>query len=198
MAAKPLTTEAIALTEKKMDMALEDIIKMSKNTKTKAKKPRRVPNKSQRSSNTLAQDKYMKVKRFMDTRSSLRQGVLAQRRSNFQGNHFPLAIEVARKAAAATLRNRNFSRNRVANWNKSRGGAPVVPRRAPNGGSSAKSQLMQPQEGNAAPKQRSTLDSLFANMKEQRMKIMSQQNNVAQRNGGALRRPPWARGQGSN
>lgn len=43
MAAKPLTTEAIAFTEKKMDMALEDIIKMSKNTKTKAKKPRRVP-----------------------------------------------------------------------------------------------------------------------------------------------------------
>lgn len=60
------------------------------------------------------------------------------------------------------------------------------------------SQLLQPQEGNAVPKQRSTLDSLFANMKEQRMKIMSQQNNVAQRNGGALRRPPWARGQVGN
>ncbi|RYR10410.1 hypothetical protein Ahy_B05g078866 [Arachis hypogaea] len=41
MAAKPLTTEAIALTEKKMDMTLDDIIKMSKNKKTR--KQRRVP-----------------------------------------------------------------------------------------------------------------------------------------------------------
>jgi hypothetical protein len=42
MATKPLTSEAIAITEKKMDMALEDIIKLSKNTKTKPKKQRRV------------------------------------------------------------------------------------------------------------------------------------------------------------
>ena len=43
MATKPLTTEAIALTEKKMDMALEDIIKMSKNPKSRGRKQRRVP-----------------------------------------------------------------------------------------------------------------------------------------------------------
>lgn len=44
------------------------------------------------------------------------QGVLAQRRSNFQGNQFPLATEFARKAAVAPLRNRAFSHNRLANW----------------------------------------------------------------------------------
>ena len=43
MATKPLTTEAIALTEKKMDMALEDIIKMSKNPKSRGRKQRRIP-----------------------------------------------------------------------------------------------------------------------------------------------------------
>lgn len=43
MATKPLTTEAIALTEKKMDMALEDIIKMSKNHKSRERKQLRVP-----------------------------------------------------------------------------------------------------------------------------------------------------------
>uniref|UniRef100_A0A2N9FEZ7 Uncharacterized protein n=1 Tax=Fagus sylvatica TaxID=28930 RepID=A0A2N9FEZ7_FAGSY len=118
MATKPLTTEAIALTEKKMDMALEDIIKMSKNPKSKIKNQQRVPNKNEKFPNNLAQDKSMKVRRFMDTRSSFRQGVLAQRRSHFQGNQFPLATEAARKAASAPLRNRAFSRNRLANWNK--------------------------------------------------------------------------------
>ncbi|KAG2677037.1 hypothetical protein I3760_12G079600 [Carya illinoinensis] len=196
MAAKPLTTEAIALTEKKMDMALEDIIKMSKNTKTKPKKQQRVLNTSQKSSNTLAQDKFMKVKRLMDTRSSLRQGVLAQRRSNFQRNHFPLATDVARKAPAAPLRNRAFRSYKAANWNKSRDGVP--PRRAANGGSYAKSQLL-PQKGNAVPKHRSqTLDSLFANMKEQRMRILLRQNNAEQHSSGGVRRPPWARGRVGN
>lgn len=87
------------------------------------------------------------MRRFMDTRSSLRQvmmwvasevnfinfvvkcisdvngpftfgyqGALAQRRSNFQGNQFPLAAEFARKAAVAPLRNRAFGYNRMPNW----------------------------------------------------------------------------------
>ncbi|XP_062146074.1 uncharacterized protein LOC133854059 [Alnus glutinosa] len=200
MATKPLTSEAIAITEKKMDMALEDIIKLSKNTKTKPKKQRRAPNKNQKSSNNLPQDKSMKVKRFMDTRSSLRQGFLAQRRSNFQGNHFPLATEVARKAAAAPLRNRAFGRNRVANWNKARIGAPPVQRRAANGDFAAKSpRRQQQQQANAVLKPRSqTLDSLFANMKEQRMRIMSRQNNAPPRNVGGSRIPPWARGRVGN
>ena len=54
------------------------------------------------------------------------QGALAQRRSNFQGNQFPLATEAARKAAAAPLRNRAFGRNRAANWNKTRYFIPKV------------------------------------------------------------------------
>lgn len=39
-----------------------------------------------------------------------------------------------------------------------------------------------------------TLDSLFANMKEQRMKMQSQQNNMPRRNGGGQHVAPWARG----
>ncbi|RVX04203.1 hypothetical protein CK203_015690 [Vitis vinifera] len=119
MAAKPLTSEAIALTEKKMDMTLDDIIKMSKSTTVKDKKPRTV-SRSQKFLSGIAQDKSAKMRQFMDSRSSLRQGVLAQRRSNFQANQFPLANEVARKAAAVPIRNRAFNRNRVPNWNRPR------------------------------------------------------------------------------
>lgn len=119
MAAKPLTSEAIALTEKKMDMTLDDIIKLSKKPPTRAKK-QRASNKSQKFLNNIVQDKSLKMRRFMDSRSSLRQGVLAQRRSNFQVNQFPLATEVARKAAVAPMRNRAFNRNRMVNMTKSR------------------------------------------------------------------------------
>ena len=47
-------------------------------------------------------------------------GVLAQRRSNFQGNRFPLAAEAARRAAVAPFRIRAFNGSRVANLNKPR------------------------------------------------------------------------------
>ncbi|EPS61520.1 hypothetical protein M569_13277 [Genlisea aurea] len=102
MAAKPLTTEAIALTEKKMDMSLDDIIKMSKNNTTKHKK-QRVSNRNQNVFNNAAQNKSLKAQRFMDTRSSLRQGALAQRRSNFKDNQFSFTAEAAKKAAVAPL-----------------------------------------------------------------------------------------------
>ncbi|KAF3448711.1 hypothetical protein FNV43_RR09424 [Rhamnella rubrinervis] len=205
MAAKPLTTEAIALTEKKMDMTLDDIIKMSKNNASKPKKQRRAPNKSQTFLKGTAQEKSTKVRRFMDSRSSLRQGVLAQRRSNFQGNQFPLATEFARKAAVAPLRNRAFSHNRMANW-KARVAGPPLQRRAGNGGFAAKQpaqqQRRQQQHGEAMPKQqqqRPTLDSLFANMKEQRMRVLSRKNNAAvQRNRNGQQRPPWGRGRFGN
>ncbi|KAK7366682.1 hypothetical protein VNO80_08678 [Phaseolus coccineus] len=101
-----------------MDMTLDDIIKMSKNTKNK--KQRRVPNKTQKFSNNFTEDKSAKVQRYMESRSSLRQGAIAKRRSNFQGNQFPAAAEVARKAAIAPLQNRVPNRNRVSNWNKTR------------------------------------------------------------------------------
>lgn len=60
------------------------------------------------------------------------------------------------------------------------------------------------QEDNAVPKQRpQTLDSLFANMKERRMKAFSPPNNgggVQLNGGGRGGRPrvPWARGRFGN
>lgn len=208
MVAKPLTTEFVALTEKKMDMTLDDIIKMSKDPKTM--KPTRVSNKSKKFSNTLAQDKSLKARRFMESRSSLRQGVLANRRSNFQGNQFPFATEVARKAVAAPLHYGAANRNQMANWNKTRFHVQANQRRAAGGGFSSKplpprqqqqhQQQQQQQPGdNIKPNQRSqTLDSLFANMKEQRMKAFSRQNNAVQNNGAGNRRPPWGRGRYGN
>ncbi|KAK4435481.1 Nucleoside diphosphate kinase, chloroplastic [Sesamum alatum] len=191
MAAKPLTTEAIALTEKKMDMTLDDIIKMSKTNGAKPKN-QRVSNRGQKFVNNAAQDKFSKARRFMDTRSSLRQGALARRRSNFQGNQFPLATEAARKAAVAPIRNRAFNRSKPFNVNKPRAGSSTVQKVAANGGGFTVKK--QPQQANVGPKQKpQTLDSLFANMKEQRMRVLSQQNNGTRRNGGGQPRVPWAR-----
>ncbi|KAK9067943.1 hypothetical protein SSX86_012054 [Deinandra increscens subsp. villosa] len=196
MAGKPLTTAAIAMTEKKMDMSLDDIIKMSKNgTGANKGKKQRIPNKNQKFSNNVVQDKSMRVRRFMDSRSSLRQGALAQRRSNFQGNQFPLAAEAARKAAVAPMQNRNFNRNQAATSYRPRGVARPVKN---NGGFAVKKQQVK-----VVSKQKpQTLDSLFANMKEQRMKVLSQQqqqqqrqNNAGRRNGAGQQRPrpPWTR-----
>ncbi|XAR55136.1 hypothetical protein NMG60_11030544 [Bertholletia excelsa] len=196
MAAKPLTSEAIAFTEKKMDMTLEDIIKMSKRNTTKKKE--RVPNRGQKFLNNAAEEKYGKFRRFMDSRSSLRQGVLAQRRSNFRGNQFPMATEAAKKATVAPIRNRAIGRSRGFNVNKQRIGASKIQRKVANANIAAKSQS-QPQV-NARPKQRSqTLDFLFANMKEQRMRAQSRQNNGGRRAGvGQRRQQLWGRGQFRN
>ncbi|KAE8725307.1 Pentatricopeptide repeat superfamily protein isoform 1 [Hibiscus syriacus] len=212
MAAKPLTSETIALTEKKMDMTLDDIIKMSKNTSNKGKKPQRIPNKNQRHVSNAAKDKAFKVRQYMDSRASLRQGALAQRRSNFRGNGFPFAAEAARRAAVAPIWNRTLNNSRVANLNKPRIGAPRVQRKAGNGGFSVKPQWQQPlqqqhqqqqhqqqqgeRQGNTRTKQKpKTLDSLFAIMKEERTRVFSshQNNNVAA-NGGGRQRMSWGRG----
>ncbi|KAJ0802636.1 hypothetical protein HanPI659440_Chr03g0131211 [Helianthus annuus] len=199
MAAKPLTTAAIAMTEKKMDMSLDDIIKMSKNgTGVNKDKKQRVPNKNQKFANNVVQDRSMKLRRYMDTRSSLRQGALGQRRTSFQANQFPLAAGAARKAAVAPLRNNNFNRNQTVTSYRPRAVARPVQNRASNGGGFA----VMKQQGKVVPKQKGqTLDSLFANMKEQRMKVSSQQHhnnnnsNVGRRNGPGQQRPrpPWAR-----
>nr|GLL29147.1 uncharacterized protein LOC109165678 isoform X1 [Ipomoea trifida] len=198
MAAKPLTKEAIALTEKKMDMTLDDIIKMSKNNSFKAKK-QGVPNRNQKFSNNASHDKSAKFQRFMETRSSLRQGALAQRRSSFQGNHFPLVAQAARKAAAAPIHNRGFSRGRVVNMNGQRVAAPQTQRNVTNKGgfSVIKQQQLQHKVRPVTKQKPQTLDSLFANMKEQRMKNFSQQHtNAPRRNGGSHGQTivPWARG----
>ncbi|KAK7366683.1 hypothetical protein VNO80_08679 [Phaseolus coccineus] len=81
---------------------------------------------------------------------------------------------------------------------------PVSQRRAVNGGFAAKHQpIPSPQKQRAnvdiMPKQKpQTLDSLFANMKEQRMRVLSMQNNAVQRNGNGNRRLPWGRGRFGN
>lgn len=65
-------------------------------------------------------------------------------------------------------------------------------------------QPQQPHQGaTEMPKQRpQTLDSLFANMKEERMRFLSRKNNavlqVQQRNLGGPQRPPWRRGRFGN
>ncbi|CAN0840957.1 hypothetical protein LINGRAHAP2_LOCUS3026 [Linum grandiflorum] len=145
-ALRPLTREQIANTEKKLDMPLgmypsstfnsassmsssppllfdfdhswfvlaplcsDAIIKLSKTASTaKPNKQSRVPNKNQKVFNNHVQGKAFK-------------GALAQKRSNFQGSHFPIAKDFARKAAVVPLRNSNrpFNNNAMPNANKAR------------------------------------------------------------------------------
>lgn len=119
MATKPLTSETVALTEKKMDMTLDDIIKMSKTNSSKSNKKQRASNKNQRPFNGN-RDKSLKIRQYVDSRSAVRQGVLALRRTNFQGNSFPSAFGAAQKAVTTQFRNRATNRNPAANWNKPR------------------------------------------------------------------------------
>ncbi|KAF8033374.1 hypothetical protein BT93_D2089 [Corymbia citriodora subsp. variegata] len=203
MAAKPLTSDAIALTEKKMDMTLDEIIKMSKNPANKAKNFRTSVsyfslNKNQRNFRNAAKEKSLRYRHFMDTRASLRQGALARKRSNFQPNHFPLATEAARKAGVHPFGGRAFNRDRIANANRPRAGAVVNQKRFVNGAVAAK---QKENESNAGAKQRpKTLDSLFADLKEQRMKAVPRQINTVPRQMNAVPRnrggrpiPPWQR-----
>ncbi|KAK9144008.1 hypothetical protein Syun_013408 [Stephania yunnanensis] len=128
MDVKPLTADEEAIArrnDKKIDMTLDDIIKMSKSNASKGKK-HRVSNKSQFFNSGVAgaaaKGNSGKMRRFMDSRSSVRQGYLAKRRSNFHDNQFPLAAEAARKAMTAPIRNRPFyNRNRGGvNWSRPR------------------------------------------------------------------------------
>ncbi|XP_013735548.2 uncharacterized protein LOC106438807 isoform X9 [Brassica napus] len=180
---KPITTETVALTEKKMDMSLDAIIKMSKRNNTnvnKGKKLRasvsslklRASNKKEKF-NGAAKNSTVKAQRYMDSRSDVRQGAFAKRRSNFQG---PVTTAVARDVASgAPIRGRPYNAGRMANTNQSRfitppaqyGSAPrgfvskqqweKIEQKQPNGGG----QRQGPQ----------TLDSRFANMKEERMRM---------------------------
>ncbi|CAL9763919.1 unnamed protein product [Musa acuminata subsp. burmannicoides] len=164
MATKPLTTEAIALTEKKMDMTLDDIIKMSKKNPMKGKRPQRPPIKSQGFQNGNASHGNTRMQRFIDSRSSIRQGILAKRRSNFHSDKFPITTEVAQKAAVMPVSNRRINRNgpRVT--------ATTIQRKGYDNGFNVKDKAI-------AKQKPQTLDALFANMKEQRMRLMSQKVN---------------------
>ncbi|XP_010541741.1 PREDICTED: LOW QUALITY PROTEIN: uncharacterized protein LOC104815118 [Tarenaya hassleriana] len=206
MATEPLTNEAIALTEKKVDMALDEIIKMSKSNVNKGKKQRRAPNKSQNSSNGAVNGRYnnaLKVRRYMESRSAVRQGAFAKRRTNFQGNQFPVAFNAARKAAnALPWRGRPVNAGRTANANQSRFVAPAgqIAKGYYNDNGNGKQKQekrgeeMERRQGSGGG-QRQTLDSLFANMKEERMRSLSQQRPQQRSNGtfGVKQRVPYGR-----
>ncbi|XP_057817507.2 uncharacterized protein LOC131030633 [Cryptomeria japonica] len=169
----PLTADAIALTEKKMDMTLDDIIQMSKKTKPKTRK-QRTSNKSQRPfpNKYGARDGASKahVQQSVAARSSaLRQAKLAEMRSRNGNNQFPAVKEAARRIAVA----------RSVQWNKRRNAQFSVPINRPLPMVSFANKV------NGTVKQRpQTLDSLFANMKEQRLRAQAQaggrQNGVRQ------------------
>ncbi|KAI4364961.1 hypothetical protein MLD38_020993 [Melastoma candidum] len=209
MATKPMTKEAIALTEKKMDMALDDIIKMSKTGGPKVKKSR-LPNKSHRNFSNVAQQKTTRFKQYMNSRSSVRQGVLAQRRSNFQGSQFPLTNEAAKRASALPFRNGFLIRERRGNPNRGRNGAAFSNF---NSSDETYAQWEQQQEQITGPKEKlHTLDVLFASLKEQRLNPGPRRNGPSMRsgpsthggpstrngpsmhNGRDKQIPPWSRG----
>ncbi|CAN1300120.1 hypothetical protein LINPERPRIM_LOCUS24465 [Linum perenne] len=106
---RALTREEIANTEKKLDMPLGICLCCV-----------RLQNKNQKTFNNPVQGKAFKVNQYMASRPFVRQGALAQKRSNFQGNHFPVAKDFARKAAVAPLRNRPFNNNALPYSNKAR------------------------------------------------------------------------------
>ncbi|KAL6646438.1 hypothetical protein ACP70R_018046 [Stipagrostis hirtigluma subsp. patula] len=162
MEALPITAEAIAFTEKKMDMTLEDIIKMSKKKNPGGKKTPRQPIKKRPFQNGNTSQGNAKVQRFMESRSSIRQGVLAQRRSNLGGNQFPVTKQAAKKAAMMPVR------NRAVRWNKP--SASTLVQRRPVGDAFPNAKGKEAQ--NQAPR---TMDALFAQMKAQRMRTVPQQ-----------------------
>ncbi|KAM0944615.1 hypothetical protein DsansV1_C11g0110671 [Dioscorea sansibarensis] len=159
-------SEAIALTEKKMDMSLDDIIKMSKKTTSKGKIPPRASNKSQGFLNGRGPQGNINLHRFMDSRSSIRQGVLAKRRTHFQGNQFPITTNVANRAASYS------ANNRMVNWNKPRAAGTSFRRNDGEKSVAGKDKML-------VPKQKpQTLDARFANIKEQRMRAMTHQQQM--------------------
>ncbi|OVA11327.1 hypothetical protein BVC80_9007g35 [Macleaya cordata] len=166
---KPLTSEQIALNEKKMSITLDDIIKMSKRTTSKPRKPR-ASNKSQKFPYSgPAQKNSSNVKRFMVSRSSFRQGVLGQRRSNFENNQFHSVTAIARYSAPAPIRSRHLIRNRMVHLSKPRvGGTSPVQKKTTEESFSHKKQQ---QEVKVATKQSlpPTFDSSSAYMNEQRL-----------------------------
>ncbi|CAH8388534.1 unnamed protein product [Eruca vesicaria subsp. sativa] len=206
---KPITTETVALTEKKMDMSLDAIIKMSKsNTNVNKGKKQRASNKKD-NFNGAAKNSTVKSQRYMDSRSDVRQGAFAKRRSSFQGNQFPFTTAVARNVASgAPPRGRPYNAGRMANTNQSRFITPQAPYGSAPRAFVAKQQQqwekIDQKQGNGGGGQRQgpqTLDSRFANMKEERMRMRMRRftekgNNVGNNNGVGLQyqqQCPWGR-----
>ncbi|CAE6179989.1 unnamed protein product [Arabidopsis arenosa] len=185
----PLIAETIALTEKKVAMALDDIIKLAKRKTNvnKGKKPRRGKNKNQ-NFNGAARNNTSNVRHHMNSLSAVRQGAVGKRRSRFQGNQFPVTTNIARKAATAApldVRGRAFIGGRTTSANQSRCIAPPVQNISVQARVNAKRQEVDEKVEHRGWK---TLDSRFASMKEQRMTINNYGVTVQ-----VPRLPPWAR-----
>ncbi|KAF3342053.1 hypothetical protein FCM35_KLT00691 [Carex littledalei] len=161
MATKPPTVATIALTEKKMDMTLDEIISMSKKKNTaRGRVPQRAPIKNKVFQNGGPPPKGFKARQFTDSRSAMRQGVLAQRRTNFNGKtNFPATSNIAKKAAAAPIR------SRPVRWNQPRvAPAPVHNVVMSNG-------PVKFENG----KKPHTMDALFSSMQKQRRRTNNPQ-----------------------
>lgn len=123
-----LAADLIALNEKKVAMALDDLIKLSKrNSKgyKGGKRSRRARNKSRNFNGAARKDNNntCKEKHYVNSLSGVRQGAVAKRRSNFKGDQFPVATNVAHKAATApplSVRRRGFNAGRMTSANQSR------------------------------------------------------------------------------
>ncbi|KAF8659077.1 hypothetical protein HU200_058719 [Digitaria exilis] len=145
-----------------MDMTLEDIIKMSKKKNPGGKKPPRQPIKKRPFQSGNPSQGNAKVQRFMESRSTIRQGVLAQRRTNLGGSQFPVTKQAAKKAAAMPMH------NKAVRWNKP--STSTLVQRRPVGDAFQNGKAKETH--NQAPR---TMDALFARMKAQRMRTVPQQ-----------------------
>ncbi|KAJ3683418.1 hypothetical protein LUZ60_013645 [Juncus effusus] len=165
MTTNPPATETIALTEKKMDMSLDEIINMSKKKSiAKERRPQRMPiiNRGFQKFGALVpqnQKGFNKARQFADSRSAMRQGALAQRRTYFNGkNNFPVTNKIAKKAG-----NIPFRTNKPV-WNRPRAGPTYTQGSAyvQNGAASNSSfdHRKKPQ----------TMDALFSRMQQERKK----------------------------
>ncbi|KAF8053204.1 hypothetical protein N665_1449s0008 [Sinapis alba] len=187
-----METDPIALNAKKVAMALDDIIKLSKRNSNgnKGKRSRRAKNKKRNFNGAARNKNTSKEKHHVNSLSGVRQGAVAKRRSNFKGNQFPVAANVARKASTVpplSVRRRAFSAGRMTSANQSRLFAPPVQSRSVHARFIAKRHEVEKKVENGGGKWK-TLDSRFAIMKEQRKSSNNSGVKVH-----VPRLPPWAR-----
>uniref|UniRef100_A0A1J3HKR2 Uncharacterized protein n=1 Tax=Noccaea caerulescens TaxID=107243 RepID=A0A1J3HKR2_NOCCA len=191
----PLMAEAIAITEKKVAMALDDIIKLSKrnSNRNKGKRARRQKNKNQNFNGT-ANNNTSKVQHYVKSLSAVKQGAVAKRRSNLQRSQFPVTTNIARNAATApplSVRGRAFNAGRMTSANQSRLIAPPVENISVHARFTTKRhEVDQKVENGGGGKRKKTLDSRFASIKKQRKSSNNNNYGVGVQ---FPRLPPWAR-----
>ncbi|CAH8360098.1 unnamed protein product [Eruca vesicaria subsp. sativa] len=185
-----LVEDPIALNAKKVAMALDDLIKLSKSdTKggNKRKNSRRAKSKSRNFNGVARRNNTSKEKHHVNSLSGVRQGAVAKRRSNFKGNQFPVTTPEAAPVSPLRVRRRGFNAGRKSCANQSRLLAPPVQNR--HARFIAKRQEVEQKVENGGGTWK-TLDSRFAIMKEQRK---SNNNNNGVKEVHVPRLPPWAR-----